>query len=336
MINIKSNLVRKVRSIKSRTKISELDDIKDCIKKIQTQQIEINHNQMSLLKDIEIHSKNIKTINVSETELVTKLFNGLKIYLDPRDLAVSVHIALDGVWEDSVTKAWLSVQKDNSVIFDIGANFGYFGLLAAQATDHSSRVHFFDANPNLMPYLRKSLSINWFNEKSTLVNKAISNKSGKSTINILEDFIGSSSVQSVEQLNSYLKDTIDVKVKESVEIEAINIDQYCSSLNISNVDLVKIDIEGYEEKAYEGMSSVIEKSNNLIVFLEFTRQAYENPKKFYDRIRRDFQYLYTIDSKTGGLISQSAKEYTESIGLEKSWIMLVASKKPLISTDIKE
>src|SRR5438132_1181289 len=83
------------------------------------------------LHDISLRQLNSGTVRLSETELATKLFSGIIIFLDPRDISVTPHIAVDYIWEYQVTRAWLSVIHENDVVFDVGANFGYYGAIAA-------------------------------------------------------------------------------------------------------------------------------------------------------------------------------------------------------------
>ena len=110
--------------------------------------------------------RNSGSITTGSNEILAKIFTGLKIYLDPNDLAVAVHIALDGIWEENISRAWINTIKEDDTVLDIGANFGYFGLLAGQFTDKKkAKIVLFEANPNIVPYIHKSLSVNWLNEQ---------------------------------------------------------------------------------------------------------------------------------------------------------------------------
>jgi hypothetical protein len=89
--------------------------------------------------------------------------------------------------------------------------------------------------------------------------------------------------------------------------------------------LIKIDIEGLEDSAYKGMAELVKKSKNLTVFLEFTKDAYNEPKVFFDKMVNDFDYLYLIDND-GNLVKPRSKTYKNVILSGLDWTMLVFSK----------
>jgi len=162
-------------------------------KAITETQLKINHNQLQIINEIEGKVKNSGVIYLNEGEIVAKIFSGLKFYLDPRDIAVVPHLVLDAIWEHRITAAWLRVVGKNDVVVDVGANFGYFAALAAQLTDKkNSKVVSFEANPKLIPYIEKTLAVNWLKEQSVVENLALADKKGRVTLNVLKDYIGSS------------------------------------------------------------------------------------------------------------------------------------------------
>jgi FkbM family methyltransferase len=265
----------------------------------------------------------------SETELVVKMFNGLKVYLDPRDIAVTPHITLDGIWEEPITKAWLSVMKHDYTVFDIGANFGYFGLLAANlARGKNSKIILFEANPNLIPYINKSFSVNWLNEQTILENLGISDKKGTAHLNILQDYIGCSSLHTVDKLEGYLQNKMHIEAAEVIKVDTLSVDEYCKVHKIDEINLIKLDIEGFEEKAYRGMSNIVKQSSDLILFIEFTKNGYEDPEGFYNQMLKDFGNVNLIGG-SGEFIEPSQKDYNSVLGNQEDWEMLVFSKKKL-------
>lgn len=289
-----------------------------------------NEQLRSLISDLNqrvVSSRQfVPTLYVADHMVLAKLFTDLKIYLDPRDMAVAAHISLDGIWEKEITRAWLTVLEPKMTILDIGANFGYFGLLSGQFTDRkNAKIIQFEANPNIIPYVNKSISINWLNETVKVENLAVSDKEGTVTLTVLKDYIGSSSVQSFEKLDSYMHDKMQLDVNETIDVKAITIDKYCKDEGIKNIDLIKMDIEGHEEAAYSGMRGMIKNSPNVTMFIEFTKDGYTDPLKFYDTMLKDFGNVYTIDDK-GNICPVKDASYQSVIDKDENWTMPIFSK----------
>jgi len=321
-VNIKKGI------IKYRGKLLGLSGIERRLGVIE-QKVSSVQEMLVLMQD----KPTVQTVLVDPKTLLTRLFTGIKIYLDPQDISVSAHVAVDGVWEKPVTKAWLAVLKKNDTVLDVGANFGYFGILAGQFTDRKdSKVILFEANKNLIPYITKSLSLNWLNEHVKVENLAISDRRGKVKLNVLKDYLGSSSLHSVEKLDSFMHEKMQLEVAESMSVESTTIDMYCKENNIQAVDLIKMDIEGYEEKAYAGMKDIIKSSKNLTLFIEFTKDTYENPEKFYSDLLKDFGNVYVID-KDGFIIKPVDASYDSIINQTDDWVMPVFSMNPSLEKE---
>ena len=299
---------------------------------IQDTQRAINHDHMVILEELKQRTKNSGSLVLSEREMITKIFSGLKMYLDPRDVAVVPHLALDSIWEHRITAAWLSVVKPTDTVLDVGSNFGYFGALAAQKTDkkHSKIVHF-EANPHLIPYIHKTLDVNWLNEQSVVENLAVGDKAGTLTLRILKDYLGSSSVLPLEHTAKYMSGKMPLETAEEVKVKAVSLDDYCKEHGIKTVDLIKMDIEGFEDTAYKGMRTVVKNSPNLTFFIEFTRDSYKDPKGFYDQMLQDFGHVYVIDDD-GYIVKPKKTTYEAIIGDADDWVMPIFSKNAKLAT----
>ncbi len=311
--------------------------LSDKLTVIETKVAEIHHSngvlhhQVAQIRAKTDPSRTYGAYQMSPTETVTQLFNGLKMVLDPRDIAVAPHIILDGIWEDPITKAWLSLLKPGMTVFDIGANFGYFGLLAAQAVgkEDDARVVLFEANPNLIPYIEKSIAMNWLKERTIVEQAGVSDKKGTAELHILKDYVGSSSLQPVERLDSYLHDVMHVEAASMVKVPTVPIDDYCKGHSVATIDMMKMDIEGFEQKAYAGMKQTVADSPDMVLFVEFTKEGYDNPRAFYEEMVADFGHVYTINPDDGTFIAPPDPDYDQVVGTRHTWVMLVLAKKEL-------
>jgi FkbM family methyltransferase len=294
---------------------------------IQHSQLEINHNQLLLLNELDKRTKNSGSIYLSDREMATKLFSGLKLYIDPQDLTLSVHLALDSIWESNVTTAWLQIVKPGDVVVDIGANYGYFGALAAQKIYNSagSQFIFFEANPYLIPYIRRTLACNWLIDKSIIENNAISDKAGEVSLSVSPYYLGNASLTSQQKHSAYDRYRIHAEELEVKKIKAVSLDSYCAKQNIAQVNLIKMDIEGHEETAYKGMRKIIQASPDVSLLVEFTKESYKQPEKLYEQMLSDFGHVYVIEPD-GRITKPRNTSYTKIINNKDGWVMPIFSK----------
>ncbi len=268
--------------------------------------------------------KNSTTVFTGDHEALTLLFNDRKMFVDTRDHGVSQSLMLRGVWERDVTDVWRSVIDEDSVVLDIGANFGYFGVVACPLVDQAKggRVHFIEANKDLTHYIEKTISSNNFSQKTVVSNIALSDKPGELVLNIHDMHWG----------GSWVSDK-SVKTKRSgfhkrYKVEAMTLDNYTKEQTKGRVDVIKMDVEGHEEAIYRGMKKTIKNSPNLKLMLEFTAFAYDDPKKFLSQMQKDFKYLYAISKGNPKLVL--VKKYTDiNPHFRGGFVMLMASQKKL-------
>ncbi|WP_165550012.1 FkbM family methyltransferase [Kribbella speibonae] len=262
-------------------------------------------------------------------EVVARLFTGQKIYVATQDISVAPHLILDGIWEPPITRAWLSVTGSASTVFDIGANFGYYGLIAAARPGRTPpTIRLFEPNAGLLPYLRRTLSVNWLNEIIRIENVAVSDRIGTARLHILKDYVGCSSLHTIEHLNSYLEEQMEVVLDRETTVDTTTVDAYCDAEGIEQVDLIKLDVEGFEEAAYDGMTSTVRRSPRLVLFVEFTWQSYRQPEQLFDRMLHDFGHIATID-EAGRFVQHRLPRYHDVISQHDDWTMVVFSKQPL-------
>ncbi len=99
---------------------------------------------------------------------------GLWLRVDPR---TGAHF-WRGAGEIAVQRALVEHLRPGMVVYDIGANIGFFSLLAARLVGPSGRVFAFEPEPTLLPRLRENIGRNGF-DHITVVGKAVTATSGE-------------------------------------------------------------------------------------------------------------------------------------------------------------
>ena len=131
---------------------------------------------------------------------------GSHMYVNPCGLpecykrAFRDYIMID--WEKTTTEKFKEVVRQGDVILDLGANMGFFTLLAARLTGHQGRVYSFEPNPTNYGLLLKNLEINGYSNV-TVIQKAISNHTGTEKLYISDEDIGNSTIY--EMTTNFMK-----------------------------------------------------------------------------------------------------------------------------------
>ena len=184
---------------------------------------------------------------------------GRSIYVRLSDIYISREILLTGKWNAEITAAVLERMTPDSVFLDLGANIGWFTLLAADfiaSRKGAGRVYAVEANPNVFPYLFASIVESDLAPYVSVRPYAVSNR--LSTVNM--------DARAVGNLGGYgISGPEKALVKRNV-VPAMTLDALFPDLE--RLDLVKIDIEGSEYLALEGGHNLLSRLKPAII-MEF-------------------------------------------------------------------
>jgi len=133
--------------------------------------------------------------------------------------------------------------NQGDTFFDMGANVGFYSSFVGPLCGKSGMVHSFEANPFLIPHLRRLAEMNKPKANIVINAVAVGSDSGKTLQLYDPERVGGSSLYKLEWLNA----------ASSVTVPMTTIDEYRRANGITRLDVVKIDIEGAELDAFRGM-----------------------------------------------------------------------------------
>ena len=171
--------------------------------------------------------------------------DGFRIFVDPNDNCGG-RLYYWGNYEPEQTAVFKQLLNElqPSTFIDIGANIGYYSLLAAAHSQAS--VYAFEPSPDIADCLDRSISANPFRERIHTVRKAASKEKGTLTFFTNEDPHNFG-------LGSIIK-TVDASTEVTVECCAPD-DEIAVDLGPSV--LCKVDVEGAEHSALQGMQRIL-------------------------------------------------------------------------------
>lgn len=186
--------------------------------------------------------------------------HNFSIFISPKNGFIDEHIYLYGTYEPHILDLIAKYLKKGDVFVDVGANIGQHSMFAASIVGNSGKVYSFEPIPYIYNQLLDSVKINHFESIVDAYNIALGEEGKTETLHIETNNVGGSSI-------------IGPHGKDNKEI-IINIKKGDAMLgNIKHINMVKIDVEGYEYEVLAGMQKTLA-IHKPIIILEFSGQLY--------------------------------------------------------------
>ena len=147
---------------------------------------------------------------------------------------------------------------------DIGANTGYYSLLAAKANPEII-VHAFEPASGPFHFLEQNILINDLKSRVSIHPIALSDQRGEVEFFEILNPEGTFAKYNLSGVGGLKKthETQEHSVRKMVRAEAL--DDYRRELNLNHYDLIKIDTEGTENLVLQGAAEIIRNYKPIII-----------------------------------------------------------------------
>jgi FkbM family methyltransferase len=190
---------------------------------------------------------------------------------------------LTGDAEPEVQRALQDLVEPGQVVYDVGANIGFFTLLLASLVGPDGNVFAFEPMPDNAVALRHNIALNSL-DNVTVVEKAVSSGSGTAQLLLSPH----SAFHSLDLEGASKRDVPGPKSGE-ISVETITLDEFVAADPARAPDLIKLDVEGAEVIALEGMRRVLESAQPLLLCeLHGTHDRYRD---FVDSIQYEARII---------------------------------------------
>lgn len=216
------------------------------------------------------------------------------------DLHISRQIRERGIWEPYESSLVQQYLQPGDVFLDVGANIGYFTVLAAACVGDRGHVYAFEPEPRNFQLLQDNIELNGFSSRVTCRQAALAAKSGAGQLYLHPENLGD------HQLYGAGKDRSTVAVELLAGVDAI------SDRDV-RLDLVKIDTQGAEQAVVEGLLPRLRESGGTLkMLIELTpfslRQAGTTGSEFVALLATLDLPFYIVDHIEHQLAPVSAVE----------------------------
>ena len=221
---------------------------------------------------VAIHLMNLNQENIAMPEDQTIKFFDFEMRLDCKsghDREFWRIYNAHGIYEADVTNIIRNELKKGDTFVDVGANNGYYSLMASNLVGKRGNVYSFEPAEKSFERLRRNIELNGFGNIYPYM-LALGNKRGKAVMyNAIED--GSNSLS---------------KIPSSTGTEIVMTNTLDTILKNNKVLLIKIDVEGHELEVLEGAEKVLHKNKDIKLILEYILPLVYRFNRDYDGVFR--------------------------------------------------
>jgi FkbM family methyltransferase len=152
------------------------------------------------------------------------------------------------------------VRQSSGAVVDVGANTGFYTILAAAARD-DVRIIAVEPDPRVRPVLEDNVRLNKLESRVAVIASALSDREGAGTL-----FLPAMNHGCVETSSS-LEESFKASHEASVAVPLETLDCVARRAGADRIGILKIDVEGHEAAVLRGAGDVIRR-NRPLVFVE--------------------------------------------------------------------
>ena len=181
--------------------------------------------------------------------------DGLRFYRFPGHL-FAMDMAL-GKYEVETTQAVSWLLRPGMTFVDVGANIGWYSVLAARLVGTEGRVYAFEPDTRTAGILRQNVTTNGFEATVRISQQAVSSRPG-----VVRLFCGQDRATNSMHPTKWTS-------SQHVDVPATTLDDFFEAEGWPPVHLVKMDIEGAEAEAMKGMAETRRRNPEMKLIMEF-------------------------------------------------------------------
>jgi len=205
--------------------------------------------------------KKVSVAIVREGRVIVDIPGGGVLSVSTKDSGLGLMLRAQGEFEPIQTKDFIGSIKSDDTVFDIGANIGYYTVIAAKIVGPKGKVFAFEPDEENAEELTRNIRLNKLTNV-VVITSALSDKVGYAY------FARDSSNPGESRIS---------RAKTDTKVRTITLDEFMKVWKIRNLKIIKMDVEGAEVKVVSGAKS-LKNRKGIKLFTEVNTEALEEMK----------------------------------------------------------
>jgi len=212
--------------------------------------------------------------------LLCRTLGRYKLLVDAGDLTHAPHLALDGFWEWWTTRYLTRTLRPGMRVVDAGAAYGYFTTLAAELVGPEGHVLAIEPEPRSAELLRRNIALNGQAGRVRVEEAALVAHGAPRALRLLSPQANPTAAHVPAADLHGPRGVRAAPVGGTTLVAARPLD----ALDPGMIDVVKLDVSGAEEAAYEGMQGMLAANPAAVLLVSFAAHRLLAPDAFLARL----------------------------------------------------
>ncbi|MGB7160517.1 MAG: FkbM family methyltransferase, partial [Tepidisphaeraceae bacterium] len=248
-------------------------------------------------------------------------FRGVRLALNQDDAIVSGSLAL-GTYEEFEIGVFESFLAPGMNVFDVGANIGLYSAMAARRIGSAATVVAVEPGPDNCDFIRKTIALNGYTNVRVF-QKAVGDRTGEAMLYLCSNNKADHRIYARGALGE----------RKTVPVAIVRLDDLIAEHALPLPDVMKVDIQGAEQLAIEGMRDTLARQANIVVFMELwpwgIRQAGGDASQLLRTLRELGFRIYELDGDREEIHLVTDDAELAARGLERQHANLLLARDPI-------
>lgn len=257
----------------------------------------------------EYFSSNTRSQYLGNNTLLCRVLGNHKLFVMADDIGFTPHMVFDGFWEFWLTKYFAKAIRASDHVIDIGANQGYYTVLAGELVGPEGKVLAIEPNPQVYSRLVASAQVNGYWGRIETRNVALALDGADEAVPF---WLPKGDPKNARFIFPDDNQDLLESLGEIIEVPAVELD----AGSFERVDFIKIDVEGAEIGVLTQLRPLIQKFRpGLVCEVNFGRHyGYDD---VVEAIGTDELLYLDYDSVT----KPFTREMAETVNKGEDWLI---------------